>query len=262
MSETHRSDLSAATTTRAAFLARAASGVLGVAAVASGASLVAPAEEPSPRARWKGKSDTNVKRWDVITIGNLSRNRYWGEGDGKGVRSVICSCTLIQGDKFRLLVDPSLADAGQMARELDRRTGLKIAEVTDVFVTHEHGDHFTGLAHFAGARWLASPAVAEKLNRDGKLPARVEGVSGRLLDAADVLATPGHTPGHNSLRFDCDGLSVVVAGDAIATRDFFRERSPYYNAVDVEQSKRTMDAIADAADLIVPGHDNYFLSDR
>ena len=59
-------------------------------------------------------------------------NRYWGEGDGRGVRSVICTCTLIQGDKFRLLVDPSLADAGQMTRELDRRTGLKIADVTEL----------------------------------------------------------------------------------------------------------------------------------
>jgi glyoxylase-like metal-dependent hydrolase (beta-lactamase superfamily II) len=73
---------------------------------------------------------------------------------------------------------------------------------------------------------------------------------------------PGHTPGHHSLRFDCDGLSVVVAGDAIATRDFFRDRRPFYNAVDVAQSKRTMDAIAEAADAIVPGHDTYFLSDR
>jgi len=250
------------TTTRAAFLARAASGLLGVTAIASGAAGAGPAEDPARAPRWKGKTDTNVKRWDVITIGNLSRNRYWGEGDGKGVRPVICTCTLVRGETFRLLVDPSLADAGQMARELDRRTGLKIADVTDVFVTHEHGDHFAGLAHFAGARWLASPAVAEKLNRDGKLPARVEGASGRLHDAVDVLPTPGHTPGHNSLRFDCDGLSVVVAGDAIATRDFFRERRPYYNAVDVEQSRRTMDAIAGAADLIVPGHDNYFLSDR
>src|SRR5689334_20606422 len=116
MSGTNRPDESAGTTTRAGFLARAASGVLGVAAAASGVSGARPAETSPSRARWKGKADTNVKRWDVITIGNLSRNRYWGEGDRKGVRSVICSCTLIQGDKFRLLVDPSLADPGQMAR--------------------------------------------------------------------------------------------------------------------------------------------------
>jgi glyoxylase-like metal-dependent hydrolase (beta-lactamase superfamily II) len=213
-----------------------------------------------PVAAWKGKSDSKVRRWDVITIGNLSRNRYWGESDEKGVRGVLCTCTLVRGDGFALLADPSIADGEQMARELDRRSGLGPRDVTAVFVTHEHGDHYAGIANFEGARWLASPGVAEVLNRGGKLPKRVEGVTGRLFDAVDIVATPGHTAAHHSLQFDCDGQSVIIAGDAVATRDFFRDRRPFYNAVDVEQSKKTMDAMAAAADLIVPGHDNYFLS--
>ena len=44
----------------------------------------------------------------IITIGNLSRNRYWGESDDRAYRPAICTCTLISGDGFRLLVDPSL----------------------------------------------------------------------------------------------------------------------------------------------------------
>jgi glyoxylase-like metal-dependent hydrolase (beta-lactamase superfamily II) len=245
---------------RAEFLKKAGTTVLGAAAALAAATPAVVAADDAPGRRWKGKPDSKVRRWDVITIGNLSRNRYWGEGDEKGVRPAICTCTLIQGDGFRLLADASLADAAQMARELDRRTGLKPKDVTAVFVTHEHGDHFAGTANFPGARWLASPAVADILNRGGKLAKKVEGVTGRLFDAVDVVPTPGHTPGHASLRFDCDGLSVIVAGDAVATRDFFRDRRPFYNAVDVEQSKKTMDAIAAAADVIVPGHDNYFLS--
>jgi glyoxylase-like metal-dependent hydrolase (beta-lactamase superfamily II) len=249
-------------TTRGRFLARAAAGFLGAAAVTSGVSIAEPADPATARGRWKGRPDSKVKRWDVVTIGNLSRNRYWGEGDENGVRPALCTCALVRGDTFRLLVDPSVADAAEMARELDRRTGLKVGDVTDVFVTHEHGDHFAGLAHFPDARWLASPGVAEILNRGGNLPRRVEGVTGRLHDAVDVVATPGHTAAHHSLRFDCDGMSVVAAGDAVATRDFFRDRRPFFNAVDVAQSKRTMDAIAAAADVIIAGHDNYFLSDR
>jgi glyoxylase-like metal-dependent hydrolase (beta-lactamase superfamily II) len=244
--------------TRADFLKKAGTTVLGVAALAAGASASAAGEALAQR--WKGKPGSKVRRWDVVTIGNLSRNRYWGEGDEKGLRGVLCTCTLIQVEGFRLLADASVADATQMARELDRLTGLKPRDVNAVFVTHEHGDHFAGIANFPDARWLASPGVAEILNRGGKLPKRVEGVTGRLFDAVDIMPTPGHTAGHASLRFDCDGLSVIVAGDAVATRDFFRDRRPYYNAVDVEQSKMTMDAMASAADVIVPGHDNYFLS--
>jgi len=211
--------------------------------------------------KWKGRKDSNVKRWDVITIGNLSRNRYWGESDAKGVRAAICTCTLITGKDFCVLVDPSLADEADMTRELDRRTGTKPRDISAIFVTHQHGDHFAGIAHFPDAQWLAAPAVAEILNKSGKLPRVVEGATDRLLNSIDVIPTPGHTNTHHSLHFDCDGLSTVVAGDSVATRDFFRERRGYFNAVDFELSANTMNKLAAMADIIVPGHDNYFLVD-
>jgi glyoxylase-like metal-dependent hydrolase (beta-lactamase superfamily II) len=244
--------------TRAEFLARAGAAIVGSVAVASNCAAV---EATAQGRKWKGKKDSKVKRWDVITIGNLSRNRYWGESDAKGVRPAICTCTLVIGESFRLLVDPSLADASAMAKELDRRTGLKPRDISAVFITHEHGDHLAGLAHVPDAKWLAAPAVAEILNKSAKLPRSVEPITGRLFDAVEVVPTPGHTSSHHSLRFDCDGLSIVVAGDAAATRDFFRERRGYFNAVDFELSARTMDKIAAMADIIVPGHDNCFLSD-
>ena len=132
--------------------------------------------------------------------------------------------------------------------------------MTAAFVTHEHADHWYGLAHFPDARWLAAPDVAAVLNKTGKLPKLVEAVTGRLFESVDVLPTPGHTPSHHSLRFDCHGYSVVVAGDAVATRDFWLERRGYYNCVDFELSAKSMDRIAAVADLVVPGHDNYFLN--
>ncbi len=245
--------------TRGAFLTRAG-GALLAGAIAGGTACGEPSPA-TPSHAWKGRKESRVKRWDVITIGNLSRNRYWGESDDRGVRAAICTCTLVTGRGFRLLVDPSIADAAEMAKELDRRAGVKPQDVTAVFVTHEHGDHVAGIAAFPNARWLASPGVAEVLNKSDKLPRRFEGVGDRLFDAIEVIATPGHTGTHHSLRFDCDGLSIVVAGDAVATRDFFRERRGYFNAVDFELSARTMDSLAAMADIIVPGHDNYFLVD-
>jgi len=242
---------------RAGFLARTGAAVF---ATMAGAGVASGGTTPLPRST-KGKAISKVKRWDVITIGNLSRNRYWGEANDKAVRKVLCTCTLIRGDDFRLLVDPSEADATDMARELDRRSGLKSKDITAVFVTHDHSDHWPGLAHFPDARWLAGPGVAELLNKSGKLSRRVESVTGQLFEAIEVLPTPGHTPSHHSLRFDCDGLSVIAAGDAIATRDFFHDRQNFYNAVDPVQGVATMNRIAELADLIIPGHDNYLLTD-
>jgi glyoxylase-like metal-dependent hydrolase (beta-lactamase superfamily II) len=53
---------------------------------------------------------------------------------------------------------------------------------------------------------------------------------------------------------------VVVAGDAVATRDFWRERRGYFNCADFDLSARSRDKIAGLADIVVPGHDNYFLN--
>ncbi len=218
------------------------------------------ANRTSPLVKLKGKREFRVKSWDVITIGNLSRNRYWGEGDNRGVRPAICTCTLIKGDSFHVLVDPSLKDEKEMFSELDRRTGLSPSDVDAVFITHQHGDHHWGLPHFRRARWLAGAVVAQGLNKSGRYPKSIESAGPRLFNAIDVIPTPGHTMDHHSLRFDCHGLSVVVAGDAVATRDFWRERRGYFNAVDFELSARTMDGISSVADIVVPGHDNYFLS--
>jgi glyoxylase-like metal-dependent hydrolase (beta-lactamase superfamily II) len=241
---------------RAGFLARTSAVLAGT--------LAAPrilAAGTSALRSSKGNANSKVKRWDVITVGNLSRNQYWGEPSDKAVRKVLCTCTLISGDGFRLLVDPSETDAADMARELDRRTGLKLKDITAVFITHDHSDHWCGLAHFPDARWMASAGAAEILNKSGKLARTVEPVTGKLFESIEVLPTPGHTPSHHSLRFDCDGLSVIAAGDAIATHDFFRDRQNFYNAVDPKQGVATMNRIAELADLIIPGHDNYFVSD-
>jgi len=241
---------------RASFLAQTGMALLATVAAAN----VASGETvPLPRST-KSRGNLKVKRWDVITMGNLSRNQYWGEANDKAVRKVLCTCTLIRGEGFRLLVDPSEADAGDMARELDRRTGLKLKDITAAFITHDHADHWPGLAHFPEARWMAGPGVAEILNKSGKLTRQVEPVTGVLFEGIEVLPTPGHTPSHHSLQFDCDGLSVIAAGDAIATRDFFRDRQNFYNAADPKQGVATMNKIAELADLIIPGHDNYFVT--
>jgi glyoxylase-like metal-dependent hydrolase (beta-lactamase superfamily II) len=253
---------------RCVFLKRAVAGVAGAVGLAGtdGKCRGAASEtgnatkRTNPLVKLKSRKESRIKSWHVITIGNLSRNRYWGESDDRGVRSAICTCTLIRGDRFNVLVDPSLKDENQMRCELDRRTGLSPSEIDVAFITHQHGDHHWGLVHFARARWLAGAEVAAGLNKSGRFPKPIEPAGPRILEAIDVVPTPGHTMDHHSLRFDCEGLSVVVAGDAVPTRDFWRERRGYFNAVDFELSARTMDSISSVADIVVPGHDNYFFS--
>lgn len=74
-------------------------------------------------------------RWDVVTLGNISRNRYWGEADDRPRRAPLCTSTLITVENFHLLVDPSLADAAQMAGELDRRADIVVLGHDNYFLT-------------------------------------------------------------------------------------------------------------------------------
>lgn len=208
----------------------------------------------------KGKKDSKIIHWDVITIGNLSRNRYWGESEEKSLHPVICTTTIITAKDFHVIVDPSLENAKAMAEELKRRTGLSPDDIDVAFVTHEHGDHHCGLPAFPKAKWLATAEAAAIINKTAKYGKMVEPVGDKLFDAIDVVTTPGHTPGTAGLRFDYRGLSVFVAGDAIATKDFWDEGRIYFKALDQEVAKQSYKKIAAISNIIVPGHDNYFVN--
>jgi glyoxylase-like metal-dependent hydrolase (beta-lactamase superfamily II) len=207
----------------------------------------------------KGKANSAITHWDIITIGNLSRNRYWGESEERSLHAVICTTTVITGNNFHVIVDPSLKNEKEMADELKRRTGLTPDDISVVFVTHEHGDHHAGMPNFPKATWLATQLTADAINKNEKYAKKVVAAGNTIFDVIDVVPAPGHTPGTAGLRFDYRGLSIFVAGDSVATKDFWDEGRMYFKALDMEESKRTMKKIAAMSNIVVPGHDNYFL---
>lgn len=207
----------------------------------------------------------NEIRWDVLTIGWLSRNRYWGESDDRAYRPATCTSVLLRAGDRTIVVDPSLPPA-EMPALLDRRAGISPADVDAVFLTHFHGDHRAGIGAFPDAQWLM-PALEIAL-WDGRLApdgpdravlARLRPSGDELAEGIEILPTPGHTATHSSLLFGSGGLRVAVAADAAMTRDFFLARDYYFNTEDPEAAVASIDSIAAVADIVVPGHDNYFL---
>jgi N-acyl homoserine lactone hydrolase len=121
--------------------------------------------------------------------------------------------------------------------------GLSPEDVSEVVLTHHHGDHVDGLVHVRAPvrisdtelRFLAGafPRVMRRVLRqplpDGFAPApfaldggpfgafersRALSDDGRIV----AVATPGHTPGHISvICVDDDGRQVMLAGDATDT---------------------------------------------
>ena len=195
----------------------------------------------------------------ILTIGRFSRNRYWGEDESQAYRGPLCTSTLIRAPGVNIIVDPALPPA-EMAVALDGATGLKPDQVGIVYITHGHGDHYVGLELFGDARWLCAPAEAEacKATLTPEMAAKIEAAPDEITPGVRLIALPGHTLGLAGLLFDSRDGRVAVIGDAAMTRDFFEDRRGYFNSVDMELSAQSIAKVAEAADLVVPGHGNYF----
>ena len=211
-------------------------------------------------------------RWSVLTIGHLSRNRFWGEDESAARRGPLCTSALIRTAESIIIVDPPLPPA-EMPGLLDRRTGLTPADVNYVYLTHFHGDHRFGLEAFPEAEWLMPDDecvfwqgqlaydAPERALLDRLLPVPAE--KSDIAPGVLTMHLPGHTPGLAGLVFtDLDGFRVLIAADAVMTRDFFEARVGYFNSHDQEAARKSIERVRAEADVILPGHDNYFFNKR
>jgi N-acyl homoserine lactone hydrolase len=172
-------------------------------------------------------------------------------------------CWAIEHEERLLLVDTGETAAArgvpfarfEVAREQElpgamAAVGLSLQDVSEVVLTHHHGDHVDGLVHVRAPvrihdkelRFLAGafPRVMRRVLRqplpDGFAPkpfaldgepfgafaeSRALSEDGRIV----AVATPGHTPGHVSvICVDDSGRHVMLAGDVSDTLEQLKAR--------------------------------------
>ena len=95
---------------------------------------------------------------------SLSRDAPAGKEDLKWVPN---TATLISGARDAVLVDTFLTV--EASRELADWVAASGKNLTTIYITHAHGDHFFGLepilARFPGARVIARPEVVEAMKK-------------------------------------------------------------------------------------------------
>ncbi|TAN32549.1 N-acyl homoserine lactonase family protein [bacterium] len=111
--------------------------------------------------------------------------------------------------------------------------GLSPADVQIVINSHLHFDHCGQNAVFKHAPFYIQRPELERARREEKLTAewfdfagaRFELVDGdaQIADGVRVVATPGHTVGHQSVVVDTPDGGAVMIGDAAYTADIYRE---------------------------------------
>jgi glyoxylase-like metal-dependent hydrolase (beta-lactamase superfamily II) len=122
---------------------------------------------------------------------------------------------------------------GRLPAEL-AAAGIEPDDVTAVVLTHLHTDHVgwavtgAGEPFFRNARYLLqgaeaaavdalNPALRASLLAPLRAAGRLQEVAGehRLSPAARIIATPGHTPGHQSVLVEDAGETILLTGDLL-----------------------------------------------
>lgn len=209
--------------------------------------------------------------WHILTIGHLSRNKFWGERNDTAYRAPLATSALLLGEGQVIVTDPSLPAAGMRAALLDA-AGLAPEDVTLVFSTHNHLDHHVDPLCFPNARWFMPQVDLNYLHEhwdehkrsfpgdDWETVQRCEPAPEELAPGLRLLPLPGHTAGTGGLLFCAPEGRVLLTGDAVMTREFYKAGEPYFFGWDNDQARQTILSLRGRADVIIPGHGEAFLT--
>jgi N-acyl homoserine lactone hydrolase len=202
--------------------------------------------------------------------GDISR---WSPGVNVGKSmDLVDNCYLIKHSQGWLLWDTGLADAVSAMPEGQRpadpraihwrrpktlagqlqQLGVKPSDIKYVAVSHSHPDHIGNAAMFPQSMLLVQKAEYEWPAQLGprfkpELPVtKLEGDHDVFGDGSVIIvATPGHTPGHQSLLVKLlKSGALLLSGDAVHFKENWdNRRVPEFNSNE-EQSRASMQRMA------------------
>lgn len=167
-------------------------------------------------------------------------------------------------------------DPGHLVDEL-AQTGLRPADVTHVVLTHLHVDHVgwtvrdePAVPTFPNARYVVQEAELAHLGHRAPYERHVkplleagllDPVDGavRVLPRIDLVLTPGHTPGHQSVVADLGDHTVLIAGDVFVHPAQLRDPALGYRyesdqGAAVETRRRVLRRAAQPGMVLAPAH--------
>jgi len=159
-----------------------------------------------------------------------------------------CTISLVLDGNYKIIVDPGVMNDQQILIDALAKENLGIKDITHIFITHSHIDHYRNVGMFP-----ASTPVIEYWGEwiGGKPQKRPK----QLTENIEIIKTPGHS---------FDGLTMLVKTEkgiiAIAGDVFWREYSPVNDsyASDMKKLEETRERVLEIADYIIPGHGGMF----
>ena len=154
------------------------------------------------------------------------------------------------------IVDTGLKGSEVQIGEAVKAAGLAWTDVRHVIVTHKHPDHAGSLAAVLTAASNATVSAGQADIGAIQSPRPIDAAAdGAEIFGLQIVATPGHTPGHISV-FDA-GARVLVTGDAVnGSADGVAGPNPQYTE-DMATANESAKKLASLdVDTILFGHGN------
>jgi len=211
---------------------------------------------------------TNTLQWDVLTIKRPGLSRDLPPGK-EALMWVANSATLVYGKHDAVLVDTFLTI--EQSQTLSDWVVASGRNLTAIYVTHGHGDHFFGLAQilerFPHARAVATPDVVEAMHQQlspawidnfwrrlfpGEIPDRLlvaEPLADNDLELEGhrlVAVNMGRTDTAYSTCLHVPSIGLIVGGDAV-----YNGIHPYLGETDT-QSRLEWIAALDRLEALNP----------
>lgn len=214
------------------------------------------------------ETTTKTLEWDVLTIKRPGLSRDLPPGK-ESLMWVANSATLIYGERDATLVDTFLTT--EQSRTLLDWVVASGKNLTTIYVTHGHGDHFFGLAplleRFPHAKAVATPDVVQAMHQQlspawadsfwrrlfpGQIPDRLlvaEPLAGNELELEGhklVAVDTGRTDTACSTCLYVPSIGLIVGGDAV-----YNGIHPYLGETDA-QSRLEWIATLDKLEALKP----------
>jgi len=180
-------------------------------------------------------------KWDVLVTKRQGLTSGLPPGKEQWMW-VPTSATLISGERDAVLVDTFLTV--EQSDALVEWVAASGKNLTTIYITHGHGDHFFGLAalldRFPGARAVATSGVVKVMRQQaspefvasfwnarlpGQIPERLavaDELQGNVIDLEGrelVVVEVGHTDTDNTTFLHVPSAGLVVAGDVAYNDD-------------------------------------------
>lgn len=201
----------------------------------------------------------------------------------------------IDGTPQKVLVDTGMCDTERANRwhhkgsrqtqpitEALARIGVQPEDIDIVIFTHLHWDHCANMKAFVNARFIVHQVELDfalnplppyyrsyEATALGIVPpfagVEFDVVNGEeeVLPGIVVFPTPGHSPGHQSVAVETAEGTYVIAGDAVFVYENLEgdldRQLPYIpigRFVNFFDMWRSIEAIDQRADFVLPGHDS------